>query len=178
MQRSEDKVQSYGITPFSTTQGRCRAKGSYYMFISSSWGQLLWHTGAPWCLHPRREDKHLPVFHLTDRSCAGVSLAPHTDGSSIRVSFYKLGFWFCFLSGEKKKKKVKVLQASGWVLTKRERRKAGEDMETVSCKRKTMHIRAVTQRKSQEQERQRNCSVREMWNWALRELLLEQMSFS
>lgn len=38
------------------------------------------------------------------------------------------------------------MKAVEWVLTKRESRKAGEDMETVSCKRKTMHIRDVTQK--------------------------------
>lgn len=41
------------------------------------------------------------------------------------------------------KKERESLKALGWVLTKRERRKAGEDMETVSCKRKIVHIRAA-----------------------------------
>lgn len=50
------------------------------------------------------------------------------------------------LQQQKARKRGKVLKAVGWVLTKRESRKAGEDMETVSCKRKIMHIRDVTQK--------------------------------
>lgn len=46
----------------------------------------------------------------------------------------------------KKDKKETALKSVGWVLTKRERRKAGEDMETVSCERKMLHIRAGTQK--------------------------------
>lgn len=53
-------------------------------------------------------------------------------------------FIVCFR--KKRRERQKVLKAVRWVLTKRERRKAGEDMETVSCKRKMMHIRAVTQK--------------------------------
>lgn len=42
------------------------------------------------------------------------------------------------------------------VLTKRERRKAGEDMETVSCKRKKMHIRAVIQKYTKRLKKKEN----------------------
>lgn len=52
-------------------------------------------------------------------------------------SYAQLSFLFCLLRGEKdKKERESFKKAVGWVLTKRERRKAGEDMETVSCKRK------------------------------------------
>ena len=132
------------------------------MFISSSWGQLLWHNGAPWCRHTavkkrkkqRSETWWLNWQHVPQQTnCAArywrYCMTVITVLLWVYMQGIKFKLWFNFPQEKRTRKKRKVL-------TKRERRKAGEDMETVSCKRKIMDIRAATQTCTESPKRKQN----------------------
>lgn len=102
-------------------------------------------------LHTAWSFLHLEVSFYGTTAPSGASILQLDKGKNIRPYWVlryviSLALYVCVFSfpeerDQRKKKREKetrkkVLEAAERLLTKRERRKAGEDMETVSCKRK------------------------------------------